>query len=238
VTDAGPGNGSSGALRASLAAQLAELRGVAVADLPASLLDVVVRRVELPGGDAFLVRPADWEALRHDEGAAGRPVPWWARLWPSGRALALTLAREPPAAGTRVLELGCGLALPSLVAARAGAEVLATDGATDAVAFAAHGLALNAVEADVAHADWGADADRLAAQAPWDLVLAADVFYARANVDAGVRLLPRLVAEGGEFLLADPGRSGTRDFLAAARHRFELLTRRDGDVALHTLRPR
>ena len=238
MTDAGPGNGSSGALRASLAAQLAELRGVAVADLPASLLDVSVRRVELPGGDAFLLRPADWEALRHDEGAAGRPVPWWARLWPSGRALAATLARRPPDAGTRVLELGCGLALPSLVAARAGAEVLATDGATDAVAYAAHGLALNEVEATVAHADWDTHGDRLTDGGPWDLVLAADVFYARANVDAGVRLLPRLVAARGAFVLADPGRAGTRDFLAAARGRFELSTRRDGDVALHTLRPR
>ena len=43
----------------------------------------------------------------------------------------------------RVLELGCGLGAPSIVAARAGADVLATDGAPDAVAFAAHALALN-----------------------------------------------------------------------------------------------
>ena len=238
MTDAGPGNGSSGALRASLAAQLAELRGVAVADLPASLLDVSVRRVELPGGDAFLLRPADWEALRHDEGAAGRPVPWWARLWPSGRALAATLARRPPDAGMRVLELGCGLALPSLVAARAGAEVLATDGATDAVAYRRARARAQRGRGDRGARRLGHPRRPAHRRRPWDLVLAADVFYARANIDAGVRLLPRLVAARGAFVLADPGRSGTRDFLAAARGRFELSTRRDGDVALHTLRPR
>ncbi len=35
--------------------------------------------------------------------------------------------------------------------------------------------------------------------------------------------------------LADPGRAGARDFLAAARGTFRLATEHDGDVALHTL---
>jgi predicted nicotinamide N-methyase len=195
-----------------------------------------VRRTSLPGGDVFSVLPADWEALRHDEGGAGRPLPYWARLWPSGVALAAALAAEPPAPGTRVLELGCGLALPSIVAARAGADVLATDGLTDAVVFAAHGMALNEVAADVAHADWTAHGEALAARGPFALVLAADVLYTRANVEAALRLLPRLVAPGGTVRLADPGRAGARDFLAGARGTFALTTERDGDVALHTLR--
>ncbi len=135
------------ALRASLAEQITALRGDA-AELPESLLDVTVRRMPLAGGDVFTVLPADWEALRHDEGAAGRPIPYWARLWPSGLALAGAVADDPPEPGTRVLELGCGLALPSLAAARAGASVLATDASTDAVAFAAHGMAFNEVRAD------------------------------------------------------------------------------------------
>jgi predicted nicotinamide N-methyase len=224
------------ALRASLAEQLAALRGDPADGLPASLLDITVRRTSLPGGDVYSVLPADWEALRHDEGGAGRPIPYWARLWPSGVALAAALAERPPAPGTRVLELGCGLALPSIVAARAGADVLATDGLVDAVAFAAHGMALNDVVADVAHADWVAHGDALAARGPFALVLAADVLYTRANVEAALRLLPRLLAPGGTLWLADPGRAGARDFLAAARGTFSLTTARDGEVALHTLR--
>src|ERR1700754_2157596 len=174
------------ALRTSLAERLSALRGVAPDALPPALLDISVRRV----GDAYYVCPADWEQLRHEEGGAGRPVPYWARPWPAGLALAAELTERPPAPHTKVLELGCGLALPSVVAARAGAEVLATDGATDAVVFAAHVLALNEVEGDVAHVDWTEHGEQLVRRGPWDLVLAADVLYTRANVEAARRLVP------------------------------------------------
>jgi predicted nicotinamide N-methyase len=194
--------------------------------------------VELDGGEVLTVLPADWEELRHAEGAAGHEIPYWARVWPSGRALAGALGTQPPERGARVLELGCGLALPSIVAARAGASVLATDAITDAVAFAAHGMAVNGVVADVAVADWGPQARALEARGPFDLVLAADVLYKRANVEAALRLLPRLVAPGGAVRLADPGRAGARDFLAGARASFAVHSEQAGPVALHTLRPR
>ena len=144
----------------------------------------------------FLVQPADWEQLRHEEGGAGRGVPYWATPWPSGAVLAGALAEDPPPPGARVLELGCGLGLPSIVAARAGADVLATDGSSDAVAFAAHSLALNELDGEVAQVDWSEQADALAARGPWDLVLAADVLYLRANVEAALALMPRLVGAG------------------------------------------
>ena len=101
------------ALRTSLSAQLSDLRGVPACELPPALLDLSVQRHALGDGhDAYLVLPRDWEQLRHEEGGAGRPVPYWARLWPSGRALARAVAQDPPPPGARVLELGCGLALP------------------------------------------------------------------------------------------------------------------------------
>jgi predicted nicotinamide N-methyase len=226
------------ALRASLTERLAALRGVPADALPPALLDVTVQRVRVPGGDVFLVRPVDWEELRHQEGGAGRPVPYWATPWPSGAVLAGALADDPPAKGARVIELGCGLALPSIVAARAGADVLATDGSEDAVAFAAHSLALNELDGEVAQVDWAEQGDALAARGPWDLVLAADVLYLQGNVELALDLVPRLVAPGGEVRMADPRRAGTRDFLAAARARFSVSTRQDGDVAIHRLRPR
>jgi predicted nicotinamide N-methyase len=229
------GTGTLTAVLASLAEQLAALRGVAPDDLPPALLDVSVRCLD----DVNVLRPDDWEQLRHEEGAAGRPVPYWARTWPSGLALAAALRAAPPRPGSRVLELGCGLAVPSVVAARAGAVVLATDGAADAVAFAAHTLALNDVVATVAHADWSEHGDQLAERGPFDLVLAADVLYTRANVETALALLPRLLAPWGEVLLADPGRAGGRDFLAAARASFHVQRRRaDGDVTVYRLVPR
>ena len=222
------------ALTTSLAEQLAALRGVQADQLPAALLNISVRRV----GDAYYVCPADWEELRHEEGGAGRPVPYWARPWPSGVGLAGHLKDNPPAPGTKVLELGCGLALPSVVAARAGAAVLATDGATDAVAFAAHVLAINEVAGEVAHVDWTEHGDQLVERGPWDLVLAADVLYTGANVNAASRLFPRLVAPTGALILADPNRKGAQGFLATARAMFELVSDRGDAVSLHTLTPR
>jgi predicted nicotinamide N-methyase len=228
------------ALRASLAEQLAALRsGGDAADLPPALLDVAVQRFTVGAQEVFVVAPRDWEQLRHEEGGAGRPIPYWARPWPSGLALAAWLDAEPGGLrGARVLELGCGLGMPSVVAARAGATVLATDGAEDAVAFAAHTLALNEVVADVAVVDWAEQGEALVARGPFDLVLAADVLYTRANVEIALRLWPRLLAPGGVLRLADPQRAGTRDFLAAARGTFNVVSqRRDDAVALHTLRP-
>ena len=196
-----------------------------------ALLDVRVQ----PFGELQVVRPADWEQLRHEEGGAGRPVPYWARPWPSGIALAEELTVVPPAPGTAVLEIGCGLGLPSLVAARAGAAVLATDGSPEAVVFTAHSLALNELDGEVALVDWAEQGDALAARGPWDLVLAADILYLQANVELALRLLPRLVTPDGLVLLADPGRAGARDFLAAARASFSLRTARHGDIAIHHL---
>jgi predicted nicotinamide N-methyase len=226
------------ALRASLAEQLAALRGTPADALPAPLLDVVVRPVPLPGGDVLLPCPRDWEALRDAEALAQRPIPYWARSWPSGVALAGALAADPPRPGRRVLELGCGLGLPSIVAARAGALVLATDGSTDAVAYAAHGMALNEVEGEVAHVDWGEHGEALTERGPWDLVLASDVLYTRQNVDVALRLFGRMLALGGKLVIADPDRAGTRDVLASARATFHLWTRREGEVALHRLTKR
>lgn len=223
-------------LRTSLAERLAALRGGDVGELPSALLDISVQRFD----DVVLIAPRDWEQLRHEEGGAGRPVPYWARPWPSGLALARWLGEEPLAFGAapRVLELGCGLGAPSVVAARAGASVLATDGVGDAVAFAAHNLALNEAVAEVAVVDWAADGEALVARGPFDVVLAADVLYTRANVEVALKLWPRLIAPGGVLRLADPRRAGTRDFLAAARGTFSVVTEREDDgVALHALTP-
>jgi len=228
-------------LRASLAERLTRMRGDDGA-LSDALLDVVVETVAPGGGDAVSVlRPRDWDELRHQEGAVARTTPYWARLWPSGLALADALALRDDLDGARVLELGAGLGLPSVVAARAGARVLATDGVSDAVVFTAHNLAVNDLEGEVALVDWRA-ADALVERGPWDLIVAADVFYLRHNVEALLRLLPRLTNYGrGEVVIADPSRAGGRDFLAAARGLFRVDTRADPErerVNLHTLRRR
>ena len=67
--------------------------------LPEALLDVQAEQVD----GLTLVKPRDWDELRHQEGGAGRSAPYWALAWPSGRALAEALAGED-LEGRRVLE--------------------------------------------------------------------------------------------------------------------------------------
>jgi hypothetical protein len=67
------------------------------------------------------------------------------------------------------------------------------------------------------------------------------VLYLRHNVETLGRLLPTLVGDAGEALIADPRRAGGRDFLAAARGRFTLETHEPAayeKVALHRLTPK
>jgi predicted nicotinamide N-methyase len=220
-------------LRQSLIEQLTRMRGTG--SLPEALLDVTAQTVD----SLTIVAPRDWDELRHQEGAVSRSIPYWARAWPSGLALVDVLATRE-LEGLRVAELGCGLGIASVVAAKAGATVLATDRSPDAVVFAAHNLALNDVEGEVALVDWR-EPRALLEGAPWDLVIAADVLYTHQAVDVLVRLLPKLVGPGGEALIADPGRAGCRDFLAAARGAFTLDSQRDPKrdrVSVHSLRRR
>ena len=210
--------------------------------MPPQLLSVRVERKTLAEDEppVYLVRPADWSALRDAEREAGRDNPYWAIPWPSGVVLARAVAASPPPPGARVLELGCGLALPSIAAARAGASVVATDGSLDSAVFAAHNLAINELEGHVVPADWRAAPDELASS-EWDLVLAADVLYLRANVESLLRLLPRLMGPTTETWLADPGRSGAEEFLPAAKKIWDVESVRDevdDRVTIHRLRSR
>lgn len=191
----------------------------------------------LPGLELTLLRPRDSEALL-DETAfeAEEYLPYWAELWPSGLALARALAGRR-LDGCRALELGCGLALPSIVAAMRGARVLATDWSADAVAMVTLNAHRNDVQLESRLCSW-IDPRQFAGAGPWDLVLAADVLYERRNVELLLDLLPRLVAPGGEALIADPGRPATASFLRAAHATWQIRHERDGltpAVTLHRL---
>src|SRR5665213_3876298 len=69
--------------------------------------------------------------------------PLFGLLWPSGAHLAARLALRPVLIGERILEIGCGLALASLVGHRRGADVTASDCHPLAADFLAENLRLN-----------------------------------------------------------------------------------------------
>lgn len=169
--------------------------------------------------EVILPRAAD-ELIDEAEFASDERLPYWAELWPSARGLARHLldGEEGSApggwSGVRALELGCGVALPSLALRSRGAEVLATDWYADALRFARANAARNGLAPlrtellDWRHppGGWG-----------YDLVIAADVLYEPRNGPILAGLLPRVTAPGGTVLVADPGRVYAADFLRLMR---------------------
>jgi predicted nicotinamide N-methyase len=206
--------------------------------------DLVEETVPLRGVALQVLRPRDAEALLDDHAFEHEEyLPYWAELWPSGVALARRVAARA-LRGARVLELGCGLGLPSLAAALAGGRVLATDWSPQAIELLRENAERNHAELETALVDWQHPA-ALLERAPWDLVLGADLLYERRNVAPLLELVPRLLgasdsgdeASGrgrGELWLADPGRAPAENFLAG----FERLAEdADGRVTVYRLRP-
>jgi predicted nicotinamide N-methyase len=182
---------------------------------------LVEEEVELEAGLRLeILRPPSPEELI-DEGAFDEDefLPYWAELWPSGLALARHLAGLE-LRGVKVLELGCGLGLPSLAAAARGADVLATDWAEDAIELLRQNAERNGVLLRLARVRWS-EPEPLLRAAPWDLVLGADLLYEARNAEQLAELLPQL---GGEVLLAEPGRPYAKEFLE--RFRAELVGER------------
>jgi predicted nicotinamide N-methyase len=175
---------------------------------------LVEQAIEVGDVRLALLRPRDPEALL-DEEAFGRDefLPYWAELWPA----ALALARALPARldGVRVVELGCGLGIPSLVAAARGARVTATDWAPEAIDLLRENAARNGLDVRAEARDWRdpPPAGR------FDLALAADVLYEHRNVDPVLAALARLAPEA---LLAEPGRPYWGAFLRAAEGRWRV----------------
>jgi len=194
--------------------------------------ELVERSVDLPGGPLRFLQPCESAELPDDGGVEWAPIaPYWSVLWRGGVALARELA-SAQLRGLRVVELGCGLALPSLVAARAGAEVLATDACPEAPALAKRNADENGVRIETMAVDWASPA-ALVERGPFDLVLAADVLYEQPGAGALASLLPRLAPEAW---LADPGRAPARAFLAEARRRWRIEPVARGVVSIHRLR--
>ena len=190
------------------------------------------------GADLALLRPRDAEALLDEEAFEHEEfLPYWAELWPSAVALARAIGTRA-LHGARSLELGCGLGLPSLAAARAGGRVLASDWSPEAVAMTARNARRNGIVLETLVCSWTAP-EPLLERGPYDLVLASDVLYEARNGEALLPLLPRLLARRGEVWLADPGRPAAQRFLAAAAAAFTVDTRAAAELprgGVHRLR--
>ncbi len=148
---------------------------------------------------------------RGEEEQLGELCPFFAKLWPAARGLSLFLVSEGPMdPSRRVLEVGCGLALPGIVATMLGASVTLSDFHDLVPEFLQKNLANNSLP-DVTYrkADWR---DPKTTLGKFDLVIGSDVLYDRQHVADLTRFVLVHLNPGGRVLIADPGRAYLQDF--------------------------
>jgi methyltransferase-like protein 23 len=133
--------------------------------------------------------------------------PFGLMIWESAVVLAYEMGDSGRVlTGKTVLELGCGVGLPGLVAQRCGARVVQTDHDGLALALCRHNAALNGVTGiEQFIGDWRAwtHAQR------YDLIIGADIIYDTADYELLEAVFRANLADGGEVLLTDPMRQQT-----------------------------
>ena len=151
-------------------------------------------------------------------GISSATWPLFGLLWPSGAQLAARLAARPVQAGERILEIGCGLALASLVAHRLGANVTASDCHPLAGLFLADNLRLNGLPPmPYFHGHWGVggtegDLPCSAATGQYDLIVGSDVLYERdVNADLA-RFIALHASPWAQIWIVDPDRGNRPAF--------------------------
>lgn len=191
-------------------------------------LDRLFRTIERPltlplsGATYGILQPATFDRLLTV--AARDPeqnLPYWATIWPSGVALAdVTLTRPDLLAGRQVLELGSGLGVTATAVLSTRAHLLVTDYSQATLLLCrANTLRNTGRQPRTIQLNWRQPSAALLAQAPFPLVLAADVLYEARDVEPLLALIERLVAPHGELWLAEPGRPPAQKFVQMALER-------------------
>ena len=157
-------------------------------------------------------------------GISSATWPLFGLLWPSGQHMAERMAQRP-LSHERILEIGCGLGLSSLVAHRRGANVTASDCHPLTRTFLDENTRLNGLPPMAyRHGLWGTAARRedglpvlTAAQdalvsGQFDLIVGSDILYERDDAGTLANFIDRHAAPVAEIWVVDPNRGNRSAF--------------------------
>jgi predicted nicotinamide N-methyase len=153
-------------------------------------------------------------------GISAAQWPLFGLLWPSGLQLAHAMLRRPWVADESILEIGCGLALASLVCHRRGSLVTASDCHPLAGEFLMENLRLNALAPmRYCHGDWSAQPAAWPQGQPsprvqgrFDVIMGSDVLYERDDEGGLPAFIERHALPSSEVFIVDPNRGNRAAF--------------------------
>jgi predicted nicotinamide N-methyase len=155
-------------------------------------------------------------------------------VWPSAQKMA-DLMQTWPLHNLRILEIGCGLALASLVIHRRLGNITASDCHPYTQRFLSANLLLNALPMMAYQSGhWGRDNPLLG---EFDLIIGSDVLYERDHPAQLADFIQRHAAQHAQVLIIDPNRGQRSAFnKCMSGHQFDL-TQSEIVLPLHDLTP-
>ena len=184
--------------------------------------DTVTTPVTINGQTLKLFTPASIDRFINPDDMMDN-FPLWAKIWEASGVLASYLAGMPPNPMKTMLEIGCGLGMVGIAAARAGHRITMTELNPDALNFArANALANDCPQIAIERLDWNAPQ----LDGRFDTIVGSETVYKTEDIDGLEALFDRYLNPGGTIILAEGVRRTGVDFWERLRDRYDVKTRR------------
>ena len=180
-----------------------------------SPLRVRYQTIEIGDADIHVRTLRDRQQFCDKDGAAEKlgvsPASWplFGVIWDSSQILARLMC-DFEIKGKRILEVGCGIALASLVLNHRHADITATDYNPDVELFLDFNANLNGDKRiPFTRTGWGDDLTDLG---EFDLIIGSDLLYEPDHVEMLSIFIDQHTKLDGEIILVDPGRGNLARF--------------------------
>lgn len=151
----------------------------------------------------------DPHGLAEKAGISSATWPLFGMVWPCGHILADKMSTFPTT-GKRILELGCGIALASLVIHQQGGDVTATDYHPNAQEFLEKNAQINSLTPVLFQiGNWTLDNPLLG---KFDLIIGSDLLYEKEHPQHLSEFIGRHANPKAQVILVDPGRGHQSGF--------------------------
>lgn len=145
----------------------------------------------------------DPEGIAQTLGISSASWPIFGVIWPSSLVLAHYIF-DYQTQGKRILEVGCGMALASLLLNEKNADITATDCHPEAELFLQRNVQLNHGKGIAfERVDW---ADKIDGLGRFDLIIGSDILYEDEHIELLANFIENHSNPACEVIIIDPGR--------------------------------